>query len=173
MPAGRQVRSAAGPRPVRHPRVRLVTRRWRADGAGTDAGAGGLDGTRIGSGGRSDFEGDERGIEDHAVERVSLREHMAEQLRLSMGDATDRLIGACLIAMLDPAGRIAGDLGQLAGNLGCGLERVEAVRARMMRFDPPGVFARDLRECLAVQLAEKNRLDPAMARRAPGSSVRP
>jgi RNA polymerase sigma-54 factor len=88
---------------------------------------------------------------------------MAEQLRLSMGDATDRLIGACLIAMLDPAGRLAGDLGQLAANLGCDVARVEAVRQRMMRFDPPGVFARDLRECLAVQLAERNRFDPAMA----------
>ena len=32
----------------------------------------------------------------------------------------------------------------------------------MMRFDPPGLFARDLRECLAAQLAERNRLDPAM-----------
>jgi RNA polymerase sigma-54 factor len=43
------------------------------------------------------------------------------------------------------------------------LERVEAVRARMMRFDPVGLFARDLQECLAAQLAERNRLDPAMA----------
>ena len=43
------------------------------------------------------------------------------------------------------------------------LERVEAVRARMMRFDPVGLFARDLKECLAAQLAERNRLDPAMA----------
>ncbi|MCU0987349.1 MAG: RNA polymerase factor sigma-54 [Acetobacteraceae bacterium] len=132
-------------------------------GGSADGGGLALDGSRIGAGGRSDFEGDDRGIEDHAVERRSLREHMAEQLRLSVGDATDRLIGACLIAMLDPAGRIAGDLAQLAANLGCGEERVEAVRQRMMRFDPPGVFARDLRECLAVQLAEQNRFDPAMA----------
>jgi RNA polymerase sigma-54 factor len=43
------------------------------------------------------------------------------------------------------------------------LERIEAVRAKMMRFDPVGLFARDLKECLAVQLAERNRLDPAMA----------
>jgi RNA polymerase sigma-54 factor len=43
------------------------------------------------------------------------------------------------------------------------LERVEAVRAIMMRFDPVGLFARDLRECLAAQLADRNRLDPAMA----------
>ena len=135
------------------------------DAGGSADGAGGppLDGMRIGAGGRSDFEGDERGIEDHAVERRSLREHMAEQLRLSVGCATDRLIGACLIAMLDAAGRLAGDLGQLAANLGCPAERVEAVRQQMMRFDPPGVFARDLRECLAVQLSELNRLDPAMA----------
>jgi RNA polymerase sigma-54 factor len=33
----------------------------------------------------------------------------------------------------------------------------------MMRFDPPGLFARDLKECLAAQLEDKNRLDPAMA----------
>jgi len=42
------------------------------------------------------------------------------------------------------------------------LERVEAVRYVMMRFDPPGMFARDLKECLGAQLADKNRLDPAM-----------
>jgi RNA polymerase sigma-54 factor len=36
------------------------------------------------------------------------------------------------------------------------------VRARMMRFDPVGLFARELKECLAAQLAERNRLDPAM-----------
>jgi len=46
--------------------------------------------------------------------------------------------------------------------MGLPLERVEAVRARMMRFDPVGLFARDLKECLAAQLAELNRLDPAM-----------
>ena len=40
---------------------------------------------------------------------------------------------------------------------------VAAVRARMMRFDPIGLFAPDLRTCLAVQLAERDRLDPAMS----------
>src|ERR1700712_1276949 len=51
---------------------------------------------------------------------------------------------------------------ELATALGTAVERVEAVRERMMRFDPVGMFALDLRECLAVQLAELNRLDPAM-----------
>jgi len=116
-----------------------------------------------GRGGRPDFDDDWRDVEDLAVERRSLREHLGEQLRLSIGDPTDRLIGACLIAGLDPAGRLALDLDALAASLGCGRPRIEAVLARMQRFDPPGVLARSLRECLEIQLREKNRYDPAMA----------
>ncbi|WP_337876946.1 RNA polymerase factor sigma-54 [Elioraea sp.] len=116
-----------------------------------------------GRGGRTDFDGEGRDVEEFAVERRSLREHLAEQLRLSIADPTDRLIGACLIAGLDPAGRLALDLDALAGSLGCARARIEAVLARMQRFDPPGVLARSLRECLEIQLREKNRYDPAMA----------
>ncbi len=47
--------------------------------------------------------------------------------------------------------------------LGTDFERLERVRGRMLQFEPTGMFARDLRECLAAQLAERNRLDPAMA----------
>src|ERR687893_806948 len=62
----------------------------------------------------------------------------------------------------EAAGRLAVDDAVLASAMGCAVERVMAVRARMQRFDPVGMFCRDLRECLAVQLAEQNRLDPAM-----------
>ncbi len=116
-----------------------------------------------GRGGRSDFEEDERDLGDLAPQRRSLREHLAEQLRLTFDDATDRLIGACLIAGLDGAGRLVMDLEALAARLGCPRERIEAVLARMQRFDPPGLFARNLRECLEIQLREQNRYDPAMA----------
>ena len=109
------------------------------------------------------FDGDERGIEDLVESPPSLREHLGEQLRLGFADPADRLIGAHLIALLDPSGRLAAAPADLAHAMGATLERVEAVRARMMRFEPVGMFARDLRECLAVQLAERNRLDPAMA----------
>ena len=74
----------------------------------------------------------------------------------------DRLIAAQLLALVDPAGRLAAEDAALAAALGCEAARVAAVRARMQRFDPTGMFCRDLRECLAVQLAEQNRLDPAM-----------
>jgi RNA polymerase sigma-54 factor len=67
-----------------------------------------------------------------------------------------------LIALLCPAGRLTADPAAIAHAMALPLARVESVRARMMRFDPVGLFARDLRECLAAQLAERNRLDPAM-----------
>ena len=116
-----------------------------------------------GRGGSHAFEPDGRDIEDLAESPRSLREHLGEQLRLSFPGAAERLIGAHLIALLDPAGRLAAAPGAVAQALGIGLDRVEAVRHRLQRFDPVGLFCVDLRECLAVQLAERNRLDPAMA----------
>jgi RNA polymerase sigma-54 factor len=116
-----------------------------------------------GSGGAYDFEGDDRGIDDVADARRPLREHLGEQLRLSFADPVDRMIGAHLIALLCPAGRLTAEPAAIADAMAIELERVEAVRARMMRFDPVGLFARDLKECLAAQLAERDRLDPAMA----------
>ena len=115
-----------------------------------------------GRGGSTNFEVDDRGIEDVADERRPLREYLGEQLRLSFNDPVDRMIGAHLIALLCPAGRLTADPAAIAAAMVLPLERIEAVRARMMRFDPVGLFARDLKECLAVQLAERNRLDPAM-----------
>jgi RNA polymerase sigma-54 factor len=121
-----------------------------------------LAGRMDGGGGSHSFEGDDRGIDDFADRVPPLREHLGEQLRLSFHDPVDRMIGAHLIALLCPAGRLTADPAAIAQAMGLPLERIEAVRARMMRFDPVGLFARDLKECLSVQLAELNRLDPAM-----------
>jgi len=118
--------------------------------------------SRIGSGGGRDFETDDRSIEDIADERPPLRDYLGEQLRLSFADPVDRMVGAHLIALLCPAGRLTAEPSAIAEAMGLPLERVESVRSRMMRFDPPGLFARDLKECLAAQLLDKNRLDPAM-----------
>jgi RNA polymerase sigma-54 factor len=107
-------------------------------------------------------ESDERGIEDIPQSRPPLREHLGEQLRLGFTDPVERMIGAHLIALLCPAGRLTAAPEDVAKAMGVPLARVEAVRARMMRFDPPGLFARDLRECLGAQLADRDRLDPAM-----------
>ena len=121
-----------------------------------------LVGRMDGSGGSHGFEGDDRGIDDFASDERSLRDHLGEQLRLNFSDMVDRMIGAHLIALLCPAGRLTAEPAAIGRAMGLPLARVEAVRARMMRFDPVGLFARDLRECLGAQLAERNRLDPAM-----------
>src|SRR6185437_8471636 len=113
--------------------------------------------------GTAGFDADERGIDDFVEATKSLREHLREQLRLEFADPADRLIGAQFIALLDPAGRVPVATEALAAALGADPARVASVRARMQRFDPTGLFAVDLRDCLAAQLAEKNRLDPAMA----------
>jgi len=120
------------------------------------------DGVRTGSGGNTAFDDDERGLDDLANAGPTLREHLGEQMRLTFHDPADRLIGAYLIALLEPSGRLSTQPQALADAMGARLDRVEAVRARIMRFDPTGMFATSLAECLAVQLAEKNRLDPAM-----------
>ncbi len=131
------------------------------DAGGVADGAGML-GRIDGRGGDPGFEADDRGIEDLEGARRPLREHLGEQLRLSFEDPVDRMIGAYLIALLCPAGRLTAEPAAIATAMGLPLERVEEVRGRMMRFDPPGLFARDLKECLAAQLADLNRLDPAM-----------
>ena len=74
----------------------------------------------------------------------------------------DRMIAAALIEMLDEAGYLPADLDMVRAQLGATPEHFESIIARLQRFDPCGIFARSLHECLALQLFEKDRLDPAM-----------
>lgn len=117
----------------------------------------------MGSGGRADFDDDLSGIDAMAAPEKNLREHIGEQVRLTFADHRDRVIAANMMALVDPAGRLAVPSAAIAAALGCGEAAVEAVRLRMQRFDPVGMFCADLRECLMVQLQERNRFDPAMA----------
>jgi RNA polymerase sigma-54 factor len=114
------------------------------------------------TGGRADFDDGESSLEQMVAGGESLRDHLVGQLNMDIADPADRMIGLHLIAMLDEAGYLVGDLGEVASVLGCALEQVESVLLRMQGFDPVGIFARSLKECLGLQLAEKNRLDPAM-----------
>ena len=65
--------------------------------------------------------------------------------------------------MVDDTGYLTGDLEQLAEKLGAPAGLIEGVLATLQTFDPPGVFARTLAECLALQLKEQNRFDPQIA----------
>jgi RNA polymerase sigma-54 factor len=102
-------------------------------------------------------------FESALTKDITLRDYLTEQLNVDVEDPIDRMIGVHLIDMLDDSGWLSGEPDTIAETLNCDLSRVEDTLDRMQRFDPPGIFARDLRECLALQLREKDRLDPAMA----------
>ncbi|MDR3374833.1 MAG: RNA polymerase factor sigma-54 [Ancalomicrobiaceae bacterium] len=114
-------------------------------------------GSRGGSGSDEDYN-----LEAFVAADVSLGDHLAEQLALAFTDPVSRLIGQYLIDAVDEAGYLRTDLLSVAEKLGCPLELVESVLAELQRFDPAGVCARDLSECLALQLIERDRYDPAM-----------
>jgi RNA polymerase sigma-54 factor len=103
------------------------------------------------------------GIDQTMASEVTLREHLIEQLDLSIRDATQRLIGRAMIDSIDERGYLITSTEELSEQLECKIALVETVLTTLQTFEPTGVFARDLIECFSLQLAERDRLDPAMA----------
>jgi len=135
---------------------------WSSSAGGS--GGGGLDGSLL-------------DLESHLTRDVTLAEHLTAQLDMTVFDPAKRLIGRFLIDCVDDAGYVrldtvdegdAADGGEAAGlhgiadRLGTDVTAVRHVLDVMQGFEPTGVMARSLKECMALQLAERNRLDPAM-----------
>jgi RNA polymerase sigma-54 factor len=116
---------------------------------------------KVGSG-RGDFPDEDGGFEETLSRELTLREHLEQQLGIEIVDPTERLIGLQIIDLIDEAGYVQGDLAAVAERLGCAFDLVESVLKKLQQFDPVGVAARGLAECLALQLKERDRLDPAM-----------
>jgi RNA polymerase sigma-54 factor len=114
-----------------------------------------------GRSGRLDDE-DALSIEATLTRAPNLHEHLEAQLQLACTDPRDKLIGAYLIDMIDECGYLLADLATIAQTLVVPVTDIEAVLKIIQTFDPTGVGARSLSECLALQLKERNRLDPAM-----------
>ena len=113
-------------------------------------------------GGSGGEEGEGNNLESYVAARLSLRDHLAEQLALAVFDPVDRLIGHSIIDSIEDSGYLGAPLIDIAERLGTPPERAEAVLKIIQTFDPSGVGARDLAECLAIQLREQDRFDPAM-----------
>ena len=105
---------------------------------------------------------DDYNLEAFVAAEVTLGGHLAEQLAVAFSAPAQRMIGQYLIDLVDDAGYLPQDLGQAAERLGASQADVDAVISVLQKFDPPGVCARNLSECLAIQLRELNRYDPAM-----------
>ncbi len=101
-------------------------------------------------------------METMAAAVVTLRDHVAEQIALAFHDPALGLIAAELADNLDNAGYLQADMEEIATRLGADLAAMAKALAVCQTFEPTGIFARDLSECLALQLAARDRFDPAM-----------
>lgn len=129
-----------------------------AAGPSSDGGTGSLRWESSGGGG--DGDADPMAL---LSETLDLRDHLTNQLAIALRHPSDRLIGGALIDIVDDSGYLSGDVDEIAVRLGADIADVERILAICQTFEPTGVMARSLSECLSLQLRERDRLDPAMA----------
>jgi RNA polymerase sigma-54 factor len=122
-----------------------------------------LDGSTRSAKGNAPMDGDENGLEALSSSGLSLREHLERQTLPLLATAGDRAIATTLIDAIDDAGYVAEPIEAIADRLGAEMADVEAVLHVIQAGDPVGAGARTLAECLALQLKDRDRFDPAMA----------
>lgn len=108
-------------------------------------------------------DGDDYDLDDFVAGRKTLRDVLNEQIPFLLPDPIDRLVAQHLVDQLDESGYLQGSTSETALRLGKPVAEVDRVLYRLQELDPPGVFARSLSECLAIQLRAQDRFDPAMA----------
>jgi RNA polymerase sigma-54 factor len=96
---------------------------------------------------------------DSLVAPTSLQEHLLGQLRESDLPEADRKAAEMLVGNVDEHGFLAAKLEDLSLSTGLPLEKLASILAVVQSFQPPGVAARDLRECLLIQLERAGRQD--------------
>jgi RNA polymerase sigma-54 factor len=111
--------------------------------------------------GRGGFE-DLEDFESRLTQTISLRDHLESQAVLAFSSPVDRMVASYLIDHVDDAGYLRADMGEVAERLGIAHDALELIVQTLQTFDPTGVCARNVEECLAAQLKERDRYDPAM-----------
>ncbi|MEX2518394.1 MAG: RNA polymerase factor sigma-54 [Paracoccaceae bacterium] len=140
--------------------------RLKSTGEETDGGSapdhgGGVSGLGAGRNGAADNHDESLG--ERTAASVTLRDHLLPQIAMSATPGPARSLAALLVDELDDAGYLRADLGVLAARLGAHAGLIEEAITLLQACDPTGIGARDLAECLTLQLKDQNRFDPAMA----------
>ncbi|MEL6792499.1 MAG: RNA polymerase factor sigma-54, partial [Pseudomonadota bacterium] len=102
-------------------------------------------------------------FEEYTAQSESLRDLLRGQIATARIDRATRMIAEYLIDELDEDGYMRASLDGIADRLSAPRDAVAEALARVQECDPPGVGARNLRECFEIQLRQKDRFDPAMA----------
>jgi RNA polymerase sigma-54 factor len=113
----------------------------------------------IGSGGNTSFDKLDNAFENSMSKPETLRDHLVEQVHVDFSDPRDQMIAVLLVDQLDEAGYLRKAPEELLDQLGCSEERLIRIIKKLKGFDPTGIFARDLEECLSLQLEEQGKLD--------------
>ena len=103
------------------------------------------------------FEAEQREVpeyENFIARRESLNEHLMWQLLLSLPSRRDERIGSAIIGNLNRDGYLRATLDEITILAEADTSEAESVLGKMQSFDPPGVCARDLRECLLIQVRQ-------------------
>jgi len=101
---------------------------------------------------------------DSITQGESLQEHLLHQLALSEFNDADKALGELIIGSINDDGYLASPIEELAGGCGADVEHMSAILAVIQDFDPLGVGARDLRECLMFQLERLGKADSTAGR---------
>jgi RNA polymerase sigma-54 factor len=107
-------------------------------------------------------DGEAANLEAYVAAEIDFKDHLERQLVLATAEPVERMIGLTIIDAIDEAGYLAESVDDLASRLRASPKRVEQILTIIQGFDPSGVGARSLAECLAIQLRERDRFDPAM-----------
>ncbi len=108
--------------------------------------------SRLSSPKRDDAEEKHQFVMDSIVEVVTLQDHLLNQLGFAEAPQRIREIATMLIGNIDESGFLQVNLEDLCFDLGIPMSELEAAKALVQTFDPVGVGATDLRECLLIQL---------------------
>ncbi len=119
------------------------------DGGGAIRGSGGV--------------GDDRGLDQTLEEATNLHDFLNQQMSMALFDPTDCLIATHMIDCVDDSGYLTQEsIDDIADKLGVEPQDMDRLLEILQGLEPTGVFARNLPECLGLQLKELDRLDPAM-----------
>lgn len=96
------------------------------------------------------------------AEKPTMRAYLQEQIVFAFRNAAECLIARDLSEQIDESGYFTGNLDEVSKRFNVGYDFVERLFFHLQNFEPAGIFARDLAECLALQLKRRGRLSPAM-----------
>ncbi|NRB10844.1 MAG: RNA polymerase factor sigma-54 [Rickettsiaceae bacterium] len=92
----------------------------------------------------------------------TLKEYIIEQINTSIYDQKEKLVAIYLLDSIQSSGYLNIELEEVAENLKCNIKMVKTVLKKLQSFDPAGIFARNLQECLQIQIDDKKLNTPGI-----------